>query len=185
MDFNGEGKCVFLLQFALTRKQKNCFFSAEEKLSDCSDSNFTSKENFHLTLVFIGETEKEDEIKGVLSNINFSEFKIKFSETGCFENGIFWVGIKNSEPLTKLQSEIFSKLENIGLKIEKREFIPHITLARKFSPNENFSASKIETIISEKEFTVNKISLVVSKQLDGKTRYTEIFSKEPKKRSGA
>ncbi len=164
---------------------KNLLFSAEKQLSDCSHGNFTPKENFHLTLAFIGETEKEDEIKSVLSDINFPEFKIAFSETGSFENGIFYVGIKNSENLNKLQEKILSKLETIGLKTEKREFIPHITFARKFFRGENFSEKAFENTLFEKEITVDKISLMVSKQVDGKIRYTEIFSKELEQRSGA
>ena len=46
---------------------KNALFAARNFAKNFSEGNFSEKENLHLTLVFIGETERTEEIKSALS----------------------------------------------------------------------------------------------------------------------
>ena len=39
---------------------------------------------------------------------------------------------------SKSVDKYIEKLKSLGLELEEREFVPHITLARKFKPGENF-----------------------------------------------
>ena len=142
-------------------KTKNALFSLSEKSKTFAEGNFTLRENLHLTLVFIGETERKSEIESALSEIEFPKFSVDFSKTGTFEKGIFW-----------------EKLRNLGFEPEEREFVPHITLARKFRPAENFPFDEIEKNLPEKPAFINRISLMKSERINGELKYTEIFSKE-------
>ena len=117
---------------------KNALFAAQNFAKNFSEGNFSEKENLHLTLVFIGETERTEEIKSALSEIEFPAFGFKISKTGTFEKKIFWAGTEENENLKNLQKLVFEKLKNLGFELEEREFVPHITLARKLRPEENF-----------------------------------------------
>ena len=73
---------------------------------------------------------------------------------------------------------VFEKLKSLGLELEEREFVPHITLARKFKPGENFPFEETGKFLPEKAVFANRISLMKSERIDGVLRYTEIYSKK-------
>lgn len=160
----------------LDDETKKALFRAETEAEKSSEGKFTSEENLHLTLVFIGETEREDEIKTALSEIEFPAFDFIISGTGTFEKGIFWAGISENGNLRNLQKTVFDKLREIGFEPEEREFVPHITLARKFKPAEDFSFAETEKLLPEKPVHANRISLMKSENANGVLRYTEIYS---------
>ena len=172
-----EAKMRLFTALCFDEETKNALFAAGKAAEISSEGNFSPKENLHLTLVFIGETEKAEEIKTALSKIEFPAFEFKISGTGFFEKGIFWAGTEENENLKNLRKEISERLENLGFEPEEREYVPHITLARKFKPEENFSAEKTEKLLPEKPVFANRISLMKSERVDGVLRYTEIYSK--------
>ena len=157
---------------------KNALFAAQNFAKNFSEGNFSEKENLHLTLVFIGETERKSEIESALSEIEFPKFSVDFSKTGTFEKGIFWVGTSENRELENLRKTVFAKLRNLGFEPEEREFVPHITLARKFRPAENFPFDEIEKNLPEKPALINRKTLMKSERINGELKYTEIFSKE-------
>ena len=157
---------------------KTALFAAENFAKNFSEGNFSEKENLHLTLVFIGETERTEEIKSALSEIEFPAFGFRISGTGTFEKGIFWAGTEENKNLEKLRKTVFEKLKGLGFELEEREFVPHITLARKFKPGENFSFEEAGKFLPEKAVFPNRISLMKSERIDGVLRYTEIYSKK-------
>ncbi len=157
---------------------KNAIFAAGKAAEKFSEGNFSLKENLHLTLVFIGETERDEEIKSALSEIEFPAFSFRISKTGFFEKGIFWAGTEENENLANLQKSVYEKLKSLGLELDEREFVPHITLARKFRPKEGFSAEETEKLLPEKAVLANRISLMKSERVEGVLRYTEIYSKK-------
>ncbi|MBQ5667264.1 MAG: hypothetical protein IIV40_03720, partial [Oscillospiraceae bacterium] len=70
------------------------------------------------------------------------------------------------------------KLKSLGLEPEEREFVPHITLARKFKPGEKFSFEETGKLLPEKAVFANRISLMKSERIEGVLRYTEIYSRK-------
>ena len=74
--------------------------------------------------------------------------------------------------------EVFEKLKSLGLEPEEREFVPHITLARKFKPGENFPFEETGKLLPEKAVFANRISLMKSERIEGVLRYTEIYSRK-------
>lgn len=160
----------------LDDETKNKLFKAEKAAENFSGGKFSLPENLHLTLVFIGETERKEEIESALSEIEFPAFGFEISGTGTFEKGIFFAGISENENLRKLQKTISEKLREIGFEPEEREFVPHITLARKFRPEKDFPFGEIEKILPEKRLSANRISLMKSENENGVLRYTEIYS---------
>jgi len=97
-------------------------------------------ENLHLTLKFIGEIPeaKLGAIREALAEIKSdSAAELRFRGLGFFPNEkrprVFWAGIEATPNLKVLAAEIESRLEKAGVAREKREFSPHLTLAR-FEP---------------------------------------------------
>ena len=94
-------------------------------------------ENLHLTLKFLGEV-AEDRLAAVetaLAGIRSQQaVTLEVRGLGFFPNEknprVFWAGIEASSNLRMLAGDIESAMEKCGMAREKREFSPHLTLAR-------------------------------------------------------
>lgn len=149
--------------------------------------SFTAKENFHLTLRFIGEV-KENELNKLKEAIDYislnqENFKIVFNEIGEFprrNKKIIWIGLQPNKSLDLLHSNLEDRLEIYGYQKEERRFVPHITLGREIILTEGFN--KIEKLIQvhKKEMTVNKISIMESTRKNGQLTYAPIYVKQLK-----
>lgn len=93
-------------------------------------------ESQHVTLKFIGNTEKQGEIKAALAAVKGREFALRFRGTGFFtprSPRVFWVGIEAGPELGALAKEVELALVPVGIAKEEREYSPHLTLAREGS----------------------------------------------------
>jgi 2'-5' RNA ligase len=150
--------------------------------------NFTLKDNFHLTLHFIGQVDIQA-IDGIKRAINetaqeHSNFNISLEGLGQFERGnsaIIWVGLSKSQALMKLQKDLEDSLSNEGYQKKEKPFRAHVTLGREVALQQDFKA--LEPIIKRqsKEIKVNKVSLMESIRVNDKLVYRPIYSKELKK----
>ena len=94
-------------------------------------------ENLHVTLKFLGETgdDKLDAVRHALGTIRSEQpVTLQFRGLGFFPSErsprVFWVGVEASANLKTLAADIESAMEKLGFPSEKREFSPHLTLAR-------------------------------------------------------
>lgn len=99
-------------------------------------------ENVHLTIKFIGETEKTDLVVDALNDIVFESFYLSISGVGVFQSvyspRVFWVGVEETEELLKFFNVIQEKLyRTVGIPKDERNFLPHITLSRFKKPVSN------------------------------------------------
>ncbi len=107
-----------------------------------------SQDQIHMTLVFLGEcsNDQKKEIHSKLSDIQFPDFSLSISGMGAFPNEkrprIIWAGTSKNEELMNLQEAVSEKLDEYLRPNKHKEFIPHITLARKKSRRINQEASK-------------------------------------------
>jgi 2'-5' RNA ligase len=124
---------------------------------------------FHLTLKFLGETDKQEGIIKALKQIKFKHFKLNTTKIGVFPSEsyirVVWLGLNENTSLIKLQEDIEKALENFNFK-KDFDFHPHITLARikfiKPSEKENFVKELKKIKITEKEFEVKEFKLIKS-----------------------
>ncbi|MEO1169755.1 MAG: RNA 2',3'-cyclic phosphodiesterase [Pseudomonadota bacterium] len=90
----------------------------------------------HLTLRFIGEVERHraEDIAMALDGISAPAFEIRLDGIGFFDRkgrpSTLWVGVAASDPLKRLHDKIEAGLRRIGIELEHRAFLPHITIAR-------------------------------------------------------
>jgi 2'-5' RNA ligase len=98
------------------------------------DVRWVSSGTFHITLQFLGESEKREAIHAALQLVRGAPISIAFRGTGFFPNAkaprVFWVGIDADQSLQLLVTGIASALKPLGFKQETSPYTPHLTLAR-------------------------------------------------------
>jgi RNA 2',3'-cyclic 3'-phosphodiesterase len=98
------------------------------------DVRWVGPETFHITLQFLGETQKPDEIRSALQHVRGDAISLAFRGTGFFPNPksprVFWIGIESDEHLQELANSIAEALQPLGFKRDEGPFTPHLTLAR-------------------------------------------------------
>jgi len=132
------------------------------------DAKATYPKEFHLTLQFLGETDKKDEIIKELEEVKFKPFKLKTANIGVFPNedriNVVWLGLEPSNSLKELNQDIESRMLKLGFNSEYKEFKPHITLIRiKFLKDNMSYIKKLKEVkFEQKEFDVKNIKLIKS-----------------------
>jgi len=96
---------------------------------------WVEKDNLHLTMKFIGESDENsvEKIKQSLSSVKFRALLISVSDFGVFPpNGhirVIWMGLSPANQINDLREKIESALGFLGVGREVH-FQPHITLGR-------------------------------------------------------
>lgn len=156
---------------------KETLLDAIDELKEQSlGGNFTKEDNLHLTLCFIGETTRADEIKKVMSKIEHESFDLSIRGFGRFRrNGgdIFWTGVEKNESLNSLWRMLTNSLLSNGFDIDSREYRPHITMGRQVTTRKYPSIDVPKTTMS-----VTQIDLMKSERINGKLTYTSIYGKK-------
>ncbi len=154
---------------------------------NCKKGNFTDESNYHLTVRFIGETDKED-IENICTAMDealssIKSFKLALRGIGFFKRGfksIVWVGIRESNILNIVHSRLEKSLQKQGFSRDRQGLSPHITIAREAELKKGYDEIKKEIAFSEKEFDVTSIALMESKRIGPKLIYTPIYVKRLK-----
>jgi 2'-5' RNA ligase len=149
-------------------------------------SKFSPKENFHITLVFLGETPEErlPVIKeAMLSAASIdgkpaSAFELSFSKAGFFRRGgkeLWRLGMDTKNDLLEsLQKNLTAELLARNLVFDSKPFTAHITLGREICSG--LWPFKIENIT----VPIKRLSLMQSQHIPAAGRkptiaYTELF----------
>lgn len=98
-------------------------------------ARWIDRENFHITLRFIGDVDHRtaDEVVAALDRVRRHQFELTLSGTGFFGSKkphSIWAGVQQTPALMALQAEHERICQRIGLPAEPRKFTPHVTLAR-------------------------------------------------------
>ena len=154
-----------------TQAFKEPIFEAQDALRDNGvRGNFTLPENLHLTLAFIGETDRVDDIKAAVKEVVFEPFEIKSGRLGCF-NGrskVIWLGIDGEKKLKAITAELRKNLDIRGIDYAKGRFQPHITLVRQPSD------MPLDNDIESANMIVKEISVMKSERISGRLVYTAL-----------
>ena len=130
--------------------------------------SFSRRENLHLTLAFLGETEAISAAVDAMNAIDCHPFVMELQGSGRFGETV-WAGIKPCDELNRLAEELQSQLRRNGFRLEKRPFRPHITLARRIDPE-----AALHIRLSPCSMQTNHIALMCSERIAGRLTYTEI-----------
>jgi 2'-5' RNA ligase len=160
---------------------KNRLCEAIEQLRESSlQGNFTGRENLHLTLVFIGETQRADEIKRAMDAVHTEPFELKIGGLGLFKRqggDLYWMGVEQRPALTAVYSRLYEELSRSGFRLEDRPYKPHLTLAREVVLRDGFDRDTFDKAFPKMIVQVEKISLMKSERVGGRLVYTDIYDK--------
>jgi len=160
INFNNETKDKLIaLQNALRTRSKR--------------GNFTLSENLHITLSFLGDSDlgQATAAKKVIDSLHFDPFAISIENLGCFKRDrgdLWWAGVNGNKPLLDLQRRLADGLANVGFEPEKRKYSPHVTLVRQVITD------AVPWPIEPFGETIDKINLMKSERINGKSTYTSI-----------
>ena len=92
--------------------------------------NYTSLENLHLTLAFIGEYPDAADVLTAMDSVSFRPFPLKLDGIGSF-NDLWWIGLSASEQLDAVVRRLRHALSDADIPFDRKRFSPHITLIRR------------------------------------------------------
>ena len=140
--------------------------------------NFSFDANLHLTLIFLGECDSQQlkAVKAVMGDFLFPKFTLMLDKVGYFKRDgghTWWIGLKESKPLSDLQADLSERLKQKGFMLENRSFAPHITIGREVKMKLGYVQSEVQQV----DFNVTSIELMKSERINGKLTYTPVYSK--------
>jgi 2'-5' RNA ligase len=153
-----------------------------ELRAHCERGRFKRRENFHLTLKFLGEVAAGDLslLTGPLAKVaaGFDPFRLQLGRLGQFGGGgairVAWVDVAgDTEPLKSLQGQVEEVLATLGFQLENRPWRPHITLAQDVvlaAGAPSWAAYKIDRTA----FSVAEFAVILSEEIDRRRVYTPI-----------
>lgn len=139
---------------------------------------FSRRENFHLTLAFLGELPGPEPALQVLEGVRVSSFPLKSGPPGRFpsRNGdLWWVGVEPSPGLLTAREALAGALDRVGLWMDPKPFRPHLTLGRQVRIREDFDAAAWAAGLPALTCRVDRLTLMRSQRLQGQLTYTPLY----------
>lgn len=122
-----------------------------------SSLKLVDAKNLHITLKFLGNTEESDvpKITKIIEKATdgISPFEVSLIGMGAFPSErkirVIWIGIKDSSIISIIANRLDEELISLGYERERREFSPHLTLAR---AKEIISTNQLREIIAQHRY---------------------------------
>jgi len=143
----------------LNNELRSSVCDVQRQLAD-SDvrGNFTSAENLHITLAFIGEYGDPERVLEVMHTVRFEHFTLSLEGIGSFGD-LWWIGVSRSEELTSYVKRLRRALADAGIPFDRKRFSAHITAVRRADmdyipavtvPNTAMTARRVSLIRSDR-----------------------------------
>lgn len=161
---------------------KQALCGVRDRLADAAESGrFTARENFHITLAFLGEVppSRISAIRSCMNRVACAPFSITLQELGRFRRqggDLWWMGLSDCPELRALAEQLSDALRQHGFVLEDRRFSPHVTLGRQVVLPREFRGFTPEPIRQP----VTEFCLMQSERVGGKLVYTPLLKKSLK-----
>lgn len=170
---------LFIALEFFTETQERFSFYRDLVQKRAKKGTFVPDGNFHVTLLFLGDVDEArvDGIKRVMDSITLPPLRFSFERIGYFDpkrpGRIYWVGIRKEERLEKIYTELYKGLGELGFRLDKRPFSPHVTLGRRVEVDE-----AAEKAITEDfrpfQSAPRSLTLMLSERSEGRMVYTPL-----------
>lgn len=136
-------------------------------------------EALHVTLRFFGDIPEDvaEDVDTELSAISARPFELTLQGAGAFGEAerinAVWAGVQESEPLRRLAERCEGAARRAGLKPDKRNYLPHVTLAYLTRPDPGEVGAWIQAnnLLHSEPFQVRSFALYSSQLAPGGSRY--------------
>jgi 2'-5' RNA ligase len=155
---------------------------------EAPELSWTSGEQRHVTLKFLGDVELE----GVPRLVEAADgaaarsapLAMSVREVGAFPNfrraRVVWIGVEQEPRLELLHHDLETECERVGFEVEGRPFRPHITLARVRTPlpveRMRALARLARSVRTSATVQVHRITLFESTHAPSGSRYRRLHS---------
>ena len=173
---------VFVALNLPQKTKDNLERSATEFKALSTGGNFIPKDNYHLTLHFLGEVAPSDLtfVQSAMAGVRdlpapelaVNQFTIlRASDIVCAK-------LRQSQALTTLHDELGRRLEQHGFVVEHRAYRPHVTMIRKKSFSLPFSEVTKSVNVYNMPFTASELILYESVFTPSGVTYRELYKIE-------
>jgi RNA 2',3'-cyclic 3'-phosphodiesterase len=151
MDMNSNTHFFFAL--TLPDETKEYIYEIMEQIKpEFLFKKWLHKADYHITLAFLGNA--PDEMKN--NSMELVKEALKGEESvslSLFQIGTFgsknvprilWTGVTVQEGLFEIQKKVYNACQEAGFSLDKKPFKPHITVARKYIGDRNFSIEELQ-----------------------------------------
>jgi 2'-5' RNA ligase len=147
------------------------------ELRGALDGNFTARDNYHITLAFLG-MRGGDELAALRRAMDAAARRAAFSVSigglGCFAKGkrqVVWMGVERTQALLDAQAALSKELRAAGVDFAGEDvYRPHITLAR------NCHMAELPVHSARMDMCVERITLFESARREGRLAYSPLYS---------
>src|SRR3954454_22716335 len=107
-----------------------------ERLSRLSvPGRMTTRDQWHLTLQFLGNDVDLDAVASALAGLHAPRGRVRLGGAGAFPDGrrarVLWLGLsEGADLLARIADAVANRTAALGYEREDRRFRPHLTLAR-------------------------------------------------------
>lgn len=133
----------------------------------------------HITLVFIGDVDKSQvpELIETLTQITSEPLTLSLKGVDYFGSNryprVLYAAIEKNPALDKLQKQVYKAVAAMDIELERKKYIPHVTLARlDRTPYESVGQFlEAEALFKTDSFSVEQFHLYSSKQTRAGSEY--------------
>lgn len=125
--------------------------------------------DYHITMAFLGDTSeamRKKAVKLVQAALeNETAFELSLDTIGVFgrmeQPRILWAGVAFQQRLFKVQAKVYQACLDAGFTLDPKPFKPHITMARKYIGESDFSFEKAADFVAfkQKSFLASHITM--------------------------
>ena len=147
---------------------------------NCLRGSYSSKDNYHITLAFLGEVDpgRVAEIRKIMDGIDFPSCDFTVGKLSCFKRDggdIYFRSVFVPKSIVKVYYELNERLRDAGFSVDAKKFRAHITLARQAVLAAD--AGNISSVMPDLHCHADGISLMLSERKEGKLTYTCLYKK--------
>lgn len=170
---------VFVALDLPQKTKDNLARSASQFAEHANGGNFIPKENYHVTLHFLGNVDESDLIyvQSAMDGIrDLPAPQLAVSQFAMLRaSDIVCARLKQSSELTTLHDALGDKLEQNGFEVEHRAYRPHVTLIRKKNFTLPFSEVTKSVNVYNMPFDACNVVLYESVFGDKGVTYRELY----------
>lgn len=154
-----ESKTRAFIAIDLPEDIKSRIMSASKEI-ESDEIKTVGPEQLHITMFFLGylDAAQLEAVKAVMSKIQMRSFTVDLRGIGTFDprspRVVFVNIMKGSEELKEIYASLFDGISSLHIRMDEREFAPHITIARlkRFSSKETGAVKALTERYSDHEF---------------------------------